>query len=107
MDVTTAAGICSALGQPIRIEILRLLVPLGDQGLPVGEIRDRVGLAPTTFGFHLNALVQAGAVLTRKEGRYVIATPNFAAIRDVIDFLMKNCCEGCCAPSSRRTGKGK
>jgi len=114
MDTSSAAAIFSALGQPRRIEILRLLVPLGHDGMKISEIRQHLGIAATTLGFHLDALERAGVVRTRREGRSVFVSPNFASIDEVVAFLLSHCCAGrrteppaaarCCPPPGTPDG---
>ena len=95
MNLSTAASVFAALGQPVRIEILRILVQAGHEGLSIGSIRERLSIPPTTFSFHLAALEQAGAITSRKEGRYVFMQPNFEVINGAVGFLTENCCGGC------------
>jgi len=84
----------AALGHEARLEIFRLLVRAGDEGLTVGEIVARLGLAPSTLAHHLQALVAAGLVVQERRGREVWNRPQFAVMRAVVTHLTAECCAG-------------
>jgi ArsR family transcriptional regulator, arsenate/arsenite/antimonite-responsive transcriptional repressor len=109
MELSTAVGALGALAQESRLEVFRLLVQRGPAGLPAGEIGERVGIPATTLSFHLAQLSHAGLVTSRREGRSIIYAADYVGMRAVMDFLMKNCCQGECAPlvASGRTGSRK
>jgi ArsR family transcriptional regulator, arsenate/arsenite/antimonite-responsive transcriptional repressor len=94
MDIETAARRLAELGNPVRLQIVRLLVQAGRDGLAIGEVQSRMGVPASTFAFHLRGLVTAGLVDQRKEGRVVRCTPNQAAINQALDFVKENCCAG-------------
>jgi ArsR family transcriptional regulator, arsenate/arsenite/antimonite-responsive transcriptional repressor len=94
MNIETAARRLAELGNPIRLQIVRLLVRAGGEGLPVGEVQSRLRLPASTLAFHLRGLVTAGLVDQRKEGRVVRCTPNQAAISEALAFVKENCCAG-------------
>lgn len=79
----------------------RLLVQAGPEGLPAGEVARRVGVLPNTLSASLNVLSHAGLIQSRREGRSIIYTANYDAMREVLAFLMEDCCGGSpeiCAP---------
>ena len=50
---------------------------------------------------HLAILANAGLVAARREGRSIIYAIDFAGTRDLLSFLMEDCCKGrpeVCAP---------
>jgi ArsR family transcriptional regulator, arsenate/arsenite/antimonite-responsive transcriptional repressor len=94
MDIETAARRLAELGNPVRLQIVRLLVRAGGDGLPVGELQSRLAVPASTLAFHLRGLVTAGLVDQRKEGRIVRCTPNQAAINEALAFVKENCCAG-------------
>ena len=53
---------------------------------------DKLGIPHNTLSFHLNHLSNAGIVSSRKKGRSVIYSANFDATRDLIAFMVKDCC---------------
>jgi ArsR family transcriptional regulator len=113
MDVFTAVVSLGALAQETRLEIFRLLVKAGSDGLPAGRIGARLELPPATLSFHLNQLRHAGLVNYRREGRSLLYAAEYAAMNSLVDYLTENCCQGggtcdVAAPAPRlaRTSKG-
>ena len=49
-----------------------MLVQAGAEGLPAGQIGERLDLPSATLSFHLNQLRHAGLVTFRREGRSLI-----------------------------------
>lgn len=104
MKTTNAAQLLSALSQETRLEVFRLLVRAGAEGLPAGEISGRVGVAPSTLSFHLKELAHCGLISARPSGRFVIYSANYALMNALLGFLTENCCGGrpeLCAPRSK------
>lgn len=101
MDTTTAVRSLAALAQDSRLEVFRLLVQAGPDGLAAGEIADRLGLPASTLSFHVKALSQASLVESRQEGRYIYYSASFSAMDALIAFLGENCCNGrACLPAA-------
>ena len=94
MEMTQAVDALGALAQSSRLAIYRLLVEAGPQGMPAGAIGEGLGVPPATLSFHLAHLVRAGLARSRQEGRYVIYSADFRAMRDLVGFLTENCCKG-------------
>ena len=90
-DVIMALG---ALAQETRLDIFRLLVQKGPNGLPAGDIGERLGQPPPTLSFHLNQLRFAGLVTSRRESRSIIYSANFKGMNGLLTYLTDNCCEG-------------
>lgn len=82
----------ASLGSPVRLRLIRLLVRAGDEGLTVGELQKRLGLAASTHAHHLAALVKAGLVSQERRGREIICTADFAAVRGLGEYLLDQCC---------------
>ena len=91
MDVIAALG---ALAQETRLDIFRLLVQAGGEGMAVGQIGERLGLASATLSFHLTQLRQAGLVTFRREGRSLIYGAEYPAMNGLLAYLTENCCGG-------------
>ena len=92
-----------ALAQETRLDIFRLLVQKGPEGLPAGEIGTRLGQPSPTMSFHLNQLRFAGLVNSRRESRSIIYSANFKAMTDLLTYLTENCCGGrpeLCSPTA-------
>lgn len=102
MNETQALDALGALAQETRLRIVRLLVTAGPDGMAAGAIGDALGAASSRLSFHLNHLEQAGLVQSRREGRSIRYTATFEALSGLIDFLMRDCCQGrpeVCAPA--------
>src|SRR5215468_263120 len=91
----------AALAQETRLGIVRLLVRAGPDGVPAGAIAAAVDASPSNVSFHLKDLEHAGLVTARRESRSIIYAARYDTLRDLIAFLMKDCCGGrpeICAP---------
>jgi DNA-binding transcriptional ArsR family regulator len=84
----------SALAQETRLDIFRLLVQAGEDGIPAGRIGERLGLPSPTLSFHLNQMRHAGLIAPRREGRSIIYAADFHAMNELMGFLTENCCRG-------------
>ena len=97
-DVVSALA---ALAQENRLDVFRLLVQAGPDGLAAGNVADRLGLAPNTLTFHFDRLRDAGLVTVRREGRSMIYAARFEVMNGLLAFLTENCCRGApCAPAA-------
>ena len=102
MDLNHAARCLDKLGNPVRLEIFRLLVRAGRDGLAVGEIQDHLAIPASTLSHHISHLVNAGLIRQARESRVLRCTPNFGLMEDLIGFLTEQCCVGVGAPKGRR-----
>ncbi|ATX65124.1 ArsR/SmtB family transcription factor [Roseinatronobacter bogoriensis] len=94
-DQTDSAAIAlAALGHPARLSVFRLLVRAGPDGLLVGEIAAHLDMPLSTLAHHLRSLKLAGLIVQTRNGREVETRADTAAMRDVLDFLMSECCKG-------------
>lgn len=94
MDIIAATRKLSALAQERRLAVFRLLVRAGDAGLPAGAIAESVGIPHNTLSTHLGILGQGGLVQSRKDGRRVIYSVDFDGTRDLLAYLLEECCQG-------------
>lgn len=92
MENQEAVSALGALAQDDRLAAFRLLMSFGQDGLPSGEIAERLEIQPTRMSFHLSALERAGLLLTRREGRRVLYSVDHLQMRGLLSFLMKDCC---------------
>ena len=83
----------SALGHPIRLRILRLVVQAGTDGSAAGEIQSHVDMPASTLSHHLKRLVDAELLKTRGEGTYHYYTADYTALRGLTDYLWEDCCK--------------
>jgi len=101
MEADHAVAALSALAHPGRLAIFRLLVKAGEPGLPAGRIAEATQSLANTLSANLNILTAAGLTSSRREGRSIIYSANYGAMRDLLGFLMEDCCAGepaICAP---------
>lgn len=94
MDISTAVLNLAALAQESRLEIFRLLVQNGIEGLCVTDIGEHMSIAPATLSFHLKELTRAGLITARKESRHIYYIPNFVVMNSLLAYLTENCCGG-------------
>ena len=101
MKKSTIIAALGALAQETRLDIFRLLVQEGPDGMPAGDIGARLGQPSPTMSFHLNQLRFAGLVTSRRESRSIIYSAHFKAMNELLGYLTENCCGGrpeLCAP---------
>ncbi|PZU11054.1 helix-turn-helix transcriptional regulator [Sphingomonas sp.] len=104
MDLSTGVEALSALAHATRLAVFRLLVRAGAEGVPAGEIAREIGVLPSTLSTHLMILGHAGLVRLRREGRSIIYAAEYDRMRDLLGFLVADCCGGrpeICAPLER------
>ncbi|MDX3900201.1 MAG: metalloregulator ArsR/SmtB family transcription factor [Sphingobium sp.] len=94
MDTGDALSVLSALGHPTRLDAFRLLIRHEPDGLSTGALVESSGLTQSTFSTHLAVMVKAGLVLSEKRGRQQIQRANLDALRALMIYLAKDCCQG-------------
>jgi DNA-binding transcriptional ArsR family regulator len=94
MNEQEALAALSALAQPTRLSVFRLLVRTGRDGLAAGVIAETVGARPNTLSTHLQALLSAGLVTRERSGRSIIYSADYSEISRLLQFLMEDCCAG-------------
>ena len=94
MDKGLALAALAALGQDTRLEVFRLLVKVGAEGVPAGEIAVRLGAVQNTMSAHLKVLDRAGLVRAARQGRPIRYVAAMTAFRDLLAYLMEDCCNG-------------
>lgn len=92
MDRSKALAALSALAHETRLDLVRLLVPQGNAGMPAGQIAQALGLAGPRLSFHLSALEQAGLLTSRRVARNVIYSVDPGGLGGTIAYLMNHCC---------------
>ena len=94
MERTTATTVFETLSSGHRLDVFRLLVKQGPQGMVAGEIGATLGLPPTNLSFHLKSLAHAGLVSVEQQGRYQRYRANLPLMLDLIAYLTEECCGG-------------
>ena len=112
MEVKTAVTALTALAQETRLRIFRLLVQTGPEGMAAGDIAQELDIPAATLTFHLKELSHAGLIDSEREGRSIRYALRAVGIRDLLNYLLHDCCNGrpelCglneCAPKRKRAG---
>jgi ArsR family transcriptional regulator, arsenate/arsenite/antimonite-responsive transcriptional repressor len=102
MEKSDAVAALAALAQDNRLDVFRLLVQAGPEGMPAGAVASALDLAPNTLTFHFDRLRQAGLVTVHREGRSMIYAARFETMNALLGFLTENCCGGApekCVPA--------
>ncbi len=111
MDNATATTLFESLSSGIRLDIFRLLVKTGPDGMIAGDIATALALPANNASFHLKTLTQGGLLRVEQQGRYQRYRANMALMNELIDYLTAECCAGhpeqctaprpdCCEPST-------
>lgn len=101
MELSVATASLAALAHYGRLSIFRLLVNAGCAGLAAGHIARQLGVKPNTLSANLTVLSHAGLVTSRREGRSIIYAARMEHMRELLEFLVGDCCAGApeiCAP---------
>jgi ArsR family transcriptional regulator, arsenate/arsenite/antimonite-responsive transcriptional repressor len=103
MKKDRAVSALAALAQDNRLDVFRLLVQAGPDGIAAGRVSEELELAPNALTFHFDRLRDAGLVTVRRDGRSMIYAARFETMNDLLAFLTENCCRGApeaCAPAA-------
>src|SRR5215831_14407263 len=104
MEKSNAVAALAALAQDNRLDVFRLLVQAGPEGMAAGAVAEALDLAPNTLTFHFDRLRMAGLVSVRREGRSMIYAAQYETMNALLGYLTDNCCRGApqkCAPTRR------
>jgi DNA-binding transcriptional ArsR family regulator len=94
MEKPDAIAALAALAQETRLDIFRLLVQAGPDGLAAGRVGEPLGLPSATLSFHLNQLRHAGLITFRRESRSLIYAAEYGTMNGLLAYLTENCCRG-------------
>jgi DNA-binding transcriptional ArsR family regulator len=119
MEIKNALAALAALSQETRLEVFRLLVKAGPEGMAAGRIAEELNIPAATLSFHLNHLRHAGLLRQERQSRSLIYSVEFGTIQDLLGFLMEDCCQGrvcaadakaefsCCTDNAKAGGHGR
>jgi DNA-binding transcriptional ArsR family regulator len=94
MKKRDALAALAALAQENRLDVFRLLVEAGPEGLAAGKVASALRLAPNTLTFHFDRLREAGLIAVRRDGRQMIYAARFDRMNALLGYLTENCCRG-------------
>ena len=94
METESALLALSALSHPTRLATFRLLIRHEPEGLSTGQLVKASGLTQSTFSTHLAVMAKAGLVISEKQGRQQIQRASIDALRDLMLYLARDCCQG-------------
>lgn len=94
METIDAVRAFSALGQPTRLEVLRLLIRTGAPGVAAGEIAEALGVRQNTLSANLAVLRDAGLIGSERDGRSIRYFADMNGLGALLGFLMEDCCGG-------------
>ncbi len=94
MEKIGALAALAGLAQESRLDIFRLLVQAGAEGMPAGHIGERLGLPSATLAFHLKELRNAGLATCTRNGRSLIYAAAYPTMNALLGYLTENCCQG-------------
>jgi ArsR family transcriptional regulator len=92
MKLEAAARQLEALGNPTRLRVYRVLVRAGADGLSVGRLQARIGIAASTLSHHLKRLVEAGLVTQERQATTLFCRAHYPTMNALIGFLADECC---------------
>lgn len=90
MKHTKAVKMLSALAQETRVDIFKLLIQEGPEGLPAGVIAEILQVPGATLSFHLAQLTNAGLLKSEKDGRSIRYSAKYKAAKELLRFLTEN-----------------
>ncbi len=110
MEQTTATKVFESLSSGIRLDVYRLLVKEGAQGMVAGQIAEALEMPPNNLSFHLKAMTQAGLLTVQQEGRFQRYRADVTLMLELVAYLTSECCGGhpeLCAVASATARAGK
>jgi ArsR family transcriptional regulator, arsenate/arsenite/antimonite-responsive transcriptional repressor len=99
MNTKSAVLLLSSIAQEARLDIFRLLVQAGSEGLAAGFIGEKLQIPPSTLSFHLKELSISGLIKSRQVSRFIYYSANYEEMNGLLTYLTENCCAGnaaCC-----------
>ena len=94
MDKADSIQALAALAHETRMDVFRLLIKQGPEGMAAGDIGERLGVKQNTMSVNLAVLNRAGLIRAQRDGRSVIYAADFEGVRGLLAFLMEDCCGG-------------
>ncbi len=94
MEIEQAAKALKELGHPTRLSLFKVLVKAGYVGLPVGDIKEKLGIPNSTLSHHISKLITVNLIRQKRDGRTLFCIPQYSSLNELIVFLQDECCLG-------------
>ncbi|HVO04467.1 MAG TPA: metalloregulator ArsR/SmtB family transcription factor [Candidatus Cybelea sp.] len=92
MKIEIAARQLESLGSPVRLKLYRALVRAGQDGLPVGALQAKLGIAASTLSHHIRHLKDAGLISQERQATTLICRASYPAMNELLGYLVDECC---------------
>jgi DNA-binding transcriptional ArsR family regulator len=102
MEKIDAVAALAALAQDNRLDVFRLLVQAGPEGMSAGEVAEQLDLSPSNLTFHFDRLRHAGLVSVRRDSRSMIYAARYEQMNALLAYLAENCCKGAVASCTKK-----
>lgn len=105
METSSVVKALAALAQDTRLGVYRLLVEHAPEGLPAGQIAEKLDVPASSLSFHLKELAHAGLISPKQDGRFLWYRADLDAMNGLVGYLTENCCRSSavcdpkCAPT--------
>ncbi|SNY90321.1 transcriptional regulator, ArsR family [Cohaesibacter sp. ES.047] len=94
METNDAANIFASLSQPTRLDVFRLLIKAGPEGMSSGDLGEHLGVKPNTMSVNLKQLLHSGLVRNQRHGRQIYYYADMNAVGGLLSYLLQDCCGG-------------
>lgn len=94
MKKPQALDALSALAHETRLDVFRLLVQAGPEGIAAGEVAEHLGVLQNTMSTHLGVLARAGLIHRERDGRVIRCSADFDGMQKLLTYLLQDCCRG-------------
>jgi ArsR family transcriptional regulator, arsenate/arsenite/antimonite-responsive transcriptional repressor len=102
MKLELAARQLESLGNPTRLKIYRALVRAGEDGLPVGSLQAKLGMAASTLSHHVRHLKDAGLISQERQATTLLCRANYPAMNALVGYLVDECCMDAACGSGKK-----
>lgn len=92
MELETAALILSKIGNPTRLQIIRMLVRAGDEGMTVGAIQQQLNIPGSTLTHHISHLKSAKIICQQRHQATLYCIMDYQLLDDLVAYLTEECC---------------
>jgi ArsR family transcriptional regulator, arsenate/arsenite/antimonite-responsive transcriptional repressor len=94
MDLESSVITLSALAQPTRLEVFRMLVRHEPEGMAAGEIAKKLNVPHNTMSTHLAILERAELISSQRHSRSIVYRVDLMSVHSLVVYLLKDCCDG-------------